>query len=57
MSLWNVDDEATQHLMTTFYEEMLRTDDQHAAFRFAQRKVKEKYPSPFYWGAFIMVGI
>ena len=57
MSLWNVDDEATQHLMTTFYEEMLRTDDQHAAFRFAQRKVKEKYPSPFYWGAFIMVGM
>ena len=57
MSLWNVDDEATQQLMTTFYEEMLTTGDQHAAFRYAQRKVKEKYPSPFYWGAFIMVGI
>jgi CHAT domain-containing protein len=57
MSLWNVDDEATQILMTTFYEEMLRTDDQHNAFRYAQQKVKEKFPSAFYWGAFIMVGI
>lgn len=57
MSLWNVDDEATQQLMTTFYEEMLRTGDQHKAFRTAQQKVKEKYRSPFYWGAFVMVGI
>lgn len=57
MSLWNVDDEATQQLMTTFYEEMLKTGDQHLAFRAAQQKVKEKFPSPFYWGAFVMVGI
>ena len=57
MSLWNVDDDATQQLMTAFYEEMLRTGDQQQAFRTAQQKVKEKYPSPFYWGAFVMVGI
>lgn len=57
MSLWNVDDEATQQLMTAFYEEMLKTGDQHEAFRTAQQKVKETFPSPFYWGAFVMVGI
>ena len=57
MSLWNVDDDATQQLMTAFYEEMLKTGDQHLAFRAAQQKVKEKFPSPFYWGAFVMVGI
>lgn len=57
MSLWNVDDEATQELMTTFYAEMLRTGDRHEAFRTAQQKVKQKYPSPFYWAAFIMTGI
>jgi CHAT domain-containing protein len=57
MSLWNVDDEATQQLMTSFYEELLQTGDQYAAFRKAQQRTKEKYPSPFYWGAFIMVGI
>lgn len=57
MSLWNVDDDATQLLMTTFYEEMLRTADQHEAFRTAQQEVRKKYPSPFYWAAFVMVGI
>lgn len=57
MSLWNVDDDATQQLMTSFYEEMLRSGDQHLAFRKAQQTVREKYPSPFYWAAFIMVGI
>ena len=57
MSLWNVDDDATQQLMTTFYTEMLSTGDAHQAFRVAQQKVREKYPSPFYWAAFIMMGI
>ncbi|HET9485935.1 MAG TPA: CHAT domain-containing tetratricopeptide repeat protein, partial [Chryseosolibacter sp.] len=57
MSLWNVDDEATQQLMTTFYDEMIRTGDQHQAFRKAQQAVKDKFDAPFYWAAFIMVGI
>jgi CHAT domain-containing protein len=57
MSLWSVDDEATQELMSLFYEEKLKNNDSYAAFRNAQQKLKEKYPHPFYWGAFIMVGI
>jgi CHAT domain-containing protein len=57
MSLWSVDDAATQELMSAFYAEKLKTNDQHIAFRMAQQKLKEKYNHPFYWGAFIMVGI
>jgi CHAT domain-containing protein/tetratricopeptide (TPR) repeat protein len=57
MSLWNVDDDATQELMSTFYKELLATGDQHNSFRIAQQKIKQKYEKPFYWGAFIMVGI
>jgi CHAT domain-containing protein len=57
MSLWSVDDDATQELMTTFYEELIKSGDQHTSFRIAQQKIKDKYKKPFYWGAFVMVGI
>ncbi len=59
MSLWTVDDFATQELMTEFYTQWLKnpTDQgRETAFRAAQMKIKEKYKSPYYWGAFIMCG-
>jgi len=56
MSLWNVDDDATQTLMSTFYNYLLAGDDKRNAFTKAQKRLREKYPDPFYWGAFIMVG-
>ncbi|HEY0743901.1 MAG TPA: CHAT domain-containing protein [Chryseosolibacter sp.] len=57
MSLWSVDDAATQQLMSLFYQERLKVEDPHVAFRNAQQKLKKTFPHPFYWGAFIMVGI
>jgi CHAT domain-containing protein/tetratricopeptide (TPR) repeat protein len=57
MSLWQVDDAATQQLMSLFYTERAKTSDPHEAFRAAQMKLKEKYAHPFYWGAFVIVGI
>ncbi|WP_416867655.1 MAG: CHAT domain-containing protein [Imperialibacter sp.] len=56
MSMWTVDDDATQELMTHFYEGWLKTGDKHASFINAQKALKKKYPEPYYWGAFIMVG-
>lgn len=56
MSLWKVDDQATKDLMTSFYKEYLKKGDKRSAFLAAQRKIKKKYKSPVYWGAFVMLG-
>lgn len=59
MSLWVIDDFATQELMTNFYREWLKdptTENKHKAFRAAQLKLKEKYNNPYYWGAFVIAG-
>lgn len=57
MSMWTVDDDATQELMTTFYEEWLGGADKQNAFITAQKRLKDKWKSPYYWGAFVMIGM
>lgn len=56
MSLWKVDDAATQQLMNSFYEEEVKTGNRKLAFLNAQRKIREQFPNPYYWGAFVMIG-
>lgn len=56
MSMWTVDDAATQELMTHFYNEWIRTGDKQKAFVSAQKILKDKWKAPYYWGAFVMVG-
>jgi len=66
MSLWKVDDEATQELMVRFYKNWLSpaipkggantTGGLRSAFLAAQKELKAKYRDPYYWGAFVMVG-
>lgn len=57
MSLWKVDDTATQKLMSLFYTYWLAGDDKHEALQKAQIEIQKEYGSPYYWGAFIMIGI
>ncbi len=56
MSLWKVDDTATQELMTSFYDTWLKSGDKRQAFRQAQQQLRDKYKRPEDWGAFVMVG-
>ena len=56
MSLWKVSDAATQELMGLFYENWLKTGNKRAAFDIAQQNLRQKYPQPYFWGAFVMVG-
>ena len=56
MSLWKVDDTATQMLMTGFYKNWIGSGMEiTAAFRKSQIDLMKTYPEPYYWGAFVMV--
>ena len=55
MSLWKVDDEATQVIMREFYKKWIELGNQDIAWRSAQKSLRLKYPEPYYWGAFIML--
>lgn len=56
MSLWKVNDEATQNLMSVFYKNWLQGDSKREAFLKAQQQIRSDFPNPYYWGAFVMVG-
>ena len=58
MSLWQVEDNATQELMATFYRLWLSGSgiSKHEAFRKSQQHVMKKYSNPVFWGAFVMLG-
>jgi CHAT domain-containing protein len=56
MSLWKVDDAATQQLMTNFYTNWLKIGNKQKAFKQAQLQLMAKYKEPYYWGAFVMMG-
>ncbi len=57
ISLWTVNDAATQKLMTAFYTEMLKPNTtKRTAFRNAQAELRKLFPEPYFWGAFVMVG-
>ena len=56
MSLWKIDDRATQALMISFYKYWLSIKDKSEAFKMAQQQLRQQYPDPYYWGAFLLVG-
>ncbi len=55
MSLWKVDDDATQQLMVHFYNNWLQGGDIETAFSKAQKQVRNQYNHPYYWGAFVLL--
>ncbi|MFN0049520.1 MAG: hypothetical protein ACKVOU_10390 [Cytophagales bacterium] len=41
--------------MQNFYGNWLSTGDLRKSFVEAKQKIKAEYPSPIYWGAFVMI--
>jgi tetratricopeptide (TPR) repeat protein len=56
LSLWNVNDESTTALMSSFYAEWQQGAPKSVAFRSAMLATRQKYPNPFYWAPFLLVG-
>ncbi len=55
MSLWDVDDRATNLLMTEFYHQLLLGKDVDFALKESKRRVRKDYPSPEDWGGFVLL--
>lgn len=55
MSLWNVDDEATNIFMSAFYKYYLDGKTKFQSLRNAINETKKFNPNPKYWAAFILL--
>jgi len=54
-SLWRVSDISTALLVKQFYRE-LKTSSKAESLKRAMQHVKNRFPHPGYWGAFVLVG-
>src|SRR5690606_23321961 len=57
MSMFKVDDEATQKLMIKFYKKWLETGEKRESFVAAKKELRLEYGDPIFWGSFIMIGL
>jgi CHAT domain-containing protein len=55
-SLWKVEDQSTEFLMTRLYTYLNDGKGEAEALRLAQLDTLETYPSPYYWAPFTLVG-
>jgi CHAT domain-containing protein len=56
MSLWTVSDESTVALMNEFYKEWRAGATKAKALQKAMQTVRLRYPNPFHWAPFVLVG-
>ena len=55
VTLWKVDDSATELMMTEFYKNLTSGQSRRDAFDSARATVRAKYPEPYYWAPFVMI--
>jgi CHAT domain-containing protein len=56
LSLWDVHDQSTAHLMQHFYGRYIRTGDMPGALQHAMQEVRRESPHPYFWAPFVLVG-
>ncbi len=56
LTLWDVQDRSTAEFMASFYSHLSCGDDKSAALRSAMLELRNRYPHPYYWAPFVLVG-
>ncbi len=56
LSLWDVHDKSTSEFMTSFYGFLLAGSSKAQALRQAAQQLKSRYPHPYQWAPFVLVG-
>jgi CHAT domain-containing protein len=63
VSLWPVDDEATQILMIKFYSELINSKSKSGSLQFAKTDIINSsgqtgsdFSDPYYWSSFVLIG-
>jgi CHAT domain-containing protein/tetratricopeptide (TPR) repeat protein len=56
LTLWDVQDRSTLEFMTCFYQSIEAGANKAAALQRAVRNVRERYPHPYHWAPFGLVG-
>ena len=57
MSIFKVDDDATQKLILNFYKKWLNSGNMRQSFIEAKKELRVEYPEPIFWGSFMMIGL
>jgi CHAT domain-containing protein len=55
-TLWELEDHATAHLMTTFYGHLGLREEKAVALREAQLEMLNSGLPPYYWAGFVLAG-
>ncbi len=56
VTLWTIPDDATKDLMVSFYQQLAAGTRKAEALRLAMLATRSKYPDPFNWAAFMLIG-
>ena len=56
LTLWDAYDMSTADFMGSFYRHLLASSNKAQALQQAMYEVRERYPHPFYWAPFILIG-
>ena len=56
LTLWDVHDRSTAEFMEGFYRRFVEHGDKAAALRAAMLELRERYPHPYHWAPFILIG-